>query len=215
MAGHAALRWVRALLLAAVMLGAADSGHALAGGAALPPALVGPLLVIVTMAAVPFLHGPASTWRIAALALVGQALLHVALQVLALATPMEGGAMTMSASSGDPMSGGTSSAMSHSSLSLLGAHPGMLLAHAGAAVLVAVWLAAGERAAWTLGGVSALLVTRGWYAALAACRVASAVVLVVPATVVPSRDDRCPVLRSVWDGRGGLARRGPPRGLAV
>ena len=214
MAGHAALRWVRALLLAAVMLAAADSGHALAGGAALPPALVGPLLVVVAMAAAPFLDRPASTSRVAALALVGQALLHVALQVLALAAPMEGGAMTMSASSAHPMPDGT--AMPHSSLSLLGgAHLGMLLAHVGAAVLVAVWLAAGERAAWTLVGVSALLVTRAGYAVVAACRVAPVVVLAVTETVVPGRDDRCLGRASVWDGRGGPARRGPPLGLAV
>ena len=67
MAGHVALRWARALTLASVMLCAGYSGHLAAGGAAPPGALLGPMLVVLTVAIAPFLEKPASAWRVAVL----------------------------------------------------------------------------------------------------------------------------------------------------
>ena len=164
MAGHVALRWARALTLASVMLCAGYSGHLAAGGAAPPGALLGPMLVVLTVAIAPFLETPASAWRVVVLMLAGQGLLHVALELVGSAAPMHGAPVTHTAT-GPGMAAmvpGVSSSSS-STLSLLcltGTHLTMLLAHFGAALVVALWLAAGERAAWTLVGVTALAVAR-------------------------------------------------------
>src|SRR4051812_44353921 len=98
MAGPAVLRWVRALLLASVMLAAGCSGHAVGGGGATPGALVGPMLVVTTIAVAPFLDAPASTLRVVMLVLAAQGVLHVALDVVSggassATMPSQGGGM--------------------------------------------------------------------------------------------------------------------------
>ena len=219
MAGHVALRWARALTLASVMLCAGYSGHLAAGGAAPPGALLGPMLVVLTVAIAPFLEKPASAWRVVVLMLAGQGLLHVALEVVGSAAPMHGAPMTHTAT-GPGMAAmvpGVSSSSS-STLSLLcltGTHLTMLLAHFGAALVVALWLAAGERAAWTLVGVTALAVARTWSAICGACVVTAAVVVGTRPPALFAWVDQRPVPESVWDGCRALSQRGPPRVCAA
>ena len=219
MAGHVALRWARALTLASVMLCAGYSGHLAAGGAAPPGALLGPMLVVLTVAIAPFLETPASAWRVVVLMLAGQGLLHVALELVGSAAPMHGAPVTHTAT-GPGMAAmvpGVSSSSS-STLSLLcltGTHLTMLLAHFGAALVVALWLAAGERAAWTLVGVTGLAVARTWSAICDACVVTAGVVVGTRPPALFAWVDQRPVPESVWDGCRALSQRGPPRVCAA
>ena len=219
MAGHVALRWARALTLASVMLCAGYSGHLAAGGAAPPGALLGPMLVVLTVAIAPFLETPASAWRVVVLMLAGQGLLHVVLEVVGSAAPMHGAPMTHTAT-GPGMAAlvpGVSSSSS-STLSLLcltGTHLTMLLAHFGAALVVALWLAAGERAAWTLVAVTGLAVARTWSAICDACVVTAGVVVGTRPPALFEWVDQRPVPESVWDGCRALSQRGPPRVCAA
>src|SRR3954469_17377757 len=163
MAGVPVLRWVRALLLASVMLAAGCSGHAVGGGGAAPGALLGPMLVVTTIAVAPFLDAPASTLRVVALVLAAQGVLHVALDVVS------GGTSPAMASHAAGMAAMTADGSMTSAHAVSSAHVGMLLAHVAAAIVVTAWLAAGERAVWTLVGVSLLLVTTTWRAVRASC----------------------------------------------
>ncbi len=210
MAGRGALRWVRALLLASVMLAAGCSGHVAAGGVAPPVALLGPMLVVATMAAAPFLEAPASASRVVVLMLAGQGILHGSLDLLGGASTGERAPTTMTM---PPSAGGSMQASSLEFVS--GAHLGMLIAHVGAALVVVLWLAAGERALWRLVEVSALIVATTWGALRAACTVTPYLLVAVPTLTAPARVDLRPVRRSVWDGRSGPSRRGPPCGCAA
>lgn len=209
MARHGGVRWARALTLASVMLSAGLSGHVAAGGVAPPAALVGPMLVILTLASAPFLDVSPSTPRVVALVLGAQVILHVVLDLVGSTKAVAPGAghpgMAHAMPAGLP--GGAPGLLD----SLWGAHLGMVATHAGAALVVALWLAAGERAAWTLVDVAALAAVRAWHVARDA-RCAATVVLALTGRWPRSvRSTRAPVLRSVWAGRGGLSRRGPPR----
>ena len=214
MAGQVALRWARALTLASVMLCAGYSGHVAAGGVAPPGALMGPMLVVITVAVAPFVQKPASAWRVVVLMLVGQGLLHVALEVVASA-----GSPMMQSGAGHGMADTVPGVSSPSSnlwmLCVNGAHLNMLVTHVGAALVVALWLAAGERAAWTLVGVTGLAVARTWSAICQACVVTAAVVVGIRPLALLARVDRRPVLRSVWDGCRALSQRGPPQVCAA
>ena len=214
MAGQVALRWARALALASVMLCAGYSGHVAAGGVAPPAALVGPMLVVVTMAVAPFLERPASASRVVLLMFAGQGLLHVALELLGGAAPMRG-APVMHTAPGHQMAAmapgaASSSASTLSTLCLTGTHLNMLLAHFGAALVVALWLAAGERAAWTLVGVTTLTVADTWSAICDACVVTAAHVTWTRPRALFAWVDRRPARPSVWDGCRALSQRGPP-----
>src|SRR4051794_4981241 len=209
MAGVAVLRWVRALLLASVMLVAGCSGHAVGGGGAAPGALLGPMLVVTTIAVSPFLDAPASTWRVIALVLAAQGVLHVALDVVS------GGASPAMPSHGGGMAAMTADGSMTSAHAASSAHVGMLLAHVAAALVVTAWLAAGERAVWTLVGVSLLLVATTWRAVRASCWLTPVVVAGTRPHAMLVRLDGPLVRQSVWDGHGGTSRRGPPRGCAA
>ena len=177
------------------------------------------MLVVVTVAVAPFLERPASAWRVVVLMLAGQGLLHVALEAVGSAAPMHGAPVTHTAT-GDGMAamvpGVSSSSSTLSMLCLNGTHLNMLVAHVGAALVVALWLAAGERAAWTLVGVTGLAVARTWSAICDAC--------VVTAGRRRARRDPRPcspgstnarLRESVWDGCRALSQRGPPRVCAA
>jgi hypothetical protein len=215
MAGQVALRWARALTLASVMLCAGYSGHLTAGGVAPPPALLGPMLVVVTVAVAPFLDRPASATRVVVLMLAGQACLHVALNLVGGAASASAAPMVHTAAGpgmagmvpGDPWS--SSSILS--TLCLTGTHLNMLLAHVGAALVVALWLAAGERAAWTLVAVTTLVVARTWSALCGACVVPAVLVTWTRPRALLARIDQRRVMESVWDGCRALSQRGPPR----
>jgi hypothetical protein len=163
MLGEATLRWVRASVLAALTVLSGLAGHVAAGGSSPSASTVVVMLVLASVLLAPMVGEPASTGRVVALLVGGQGLVHLALQWLGpvLSVPAAGPGMPMpNAAAMDAMAGGlmTSASMTHgpaaagtSSLALMGgSHLLMVLGHLAAAVLVGVWLAAGERAVWTL-----------------------------------------------------------------
>ena len=212
------LRWMRALTLASVLVGTGIVGHVAAGGVSPAPAVLAVLLMVATLVLAPGLGSPASSLRVALLVVCGQALLHVSLS--ALTTSPAGHSGAEMAMPGGPhgsmsMSGGMfhgSAASGYTSLVWMGgAHVGMLLAHLVASLLLGLWLAAGERAAWTLIRLAARPVAAAFHllldaiSALVAAGVGWSRVCAAPGWVselVP-RSDACAV--------GCLSRRGPPR----
>ena len=213
-----ALRWMRALALASVVVSTGAAGHVAAGGAMPAPAVLGLLLVLATLVLAPVLGSPASSGRVALLAIGGQALLHVSLNVLTTnpaghtgaGMVMPGGAhgsMQMS----DGMFHGAAASGETSLVWMGSAHVGMLLAHLVAGLLLGLWLAAGERAAWTLVRLAARPVAEAFHILLDASSALRAPgagwerVLAAPRWVweMALRSDAC---------MGGcLSRRGPPR----
>ena len=152
-----ALRWMRALALASVLVSTGVAGHVAAGGVMPAPAVLALLLVLATLVLAPVLGTPASPVRVALLAIGGQALLHVSLNVLTTNPAGHAGAgmvMPGGTHGSMPMSDGMfhgAAVSGETSLVWMGtAHVGMLLAHLVAGLLLGLWLAAGERAAWTL-----------------------------------------------------------------
>jgi hypothetical protein len=140
-----ALRWLRAGVLATVALFTGVSAHASAGEA-LPATwtmLLG--LAIVAMAVEPLLRGPASTRRVVSLLVAGEMFIHVALTLLTEVAPRDSIAMA-----GMHHPGGVSEVLPHLVADLSGRTALMIDAHLAAMVVVGLWLAAGERALWTL-----------------------------------------------------------------
>jgi hypothetical protein len=177
------------------------------------------LLVVagLTVAAGPLLARPASPVRVVVTTVVGQALAHAALSLTAGhggdASPASGaravahehGAQTAPshdhvASAGALSHAGrsVSDALGHLVDDLTSAGTPMLLTHLAAAVLVGAWLAAGERALWTLVTLAwrtlEMLVAR----ALPCC----------PTRPSPTRVVVEPLLCRVTVGT--VVRRGPP-----
>src|SRR3954451_17576453 len=154
------LRWMRALTLASVLVTTGVAGHAAADGAVPPPLLLAVLFVGATVVLGPVLGSPASPLRVALLVVGGQAILHVCLWVLA-TNPMgrsgagmgmpDGSAHFASMPAGMVHGSAATREASLASLAWVGsAHLGMLVAHLVAGLFLGLWLAAGERAAWTL-----------------------------------------------------------------
>lgn len=145
------LLWVRALLLATVALLAGTLAHVSAHGVLPGPAVLTLLLLAGTAAAAPLLRREASRRRIVALVVLGQAAVHAALTLL-------GG------HHGEETSGGAAPAwLEHLTADLTGQHALMAVGHAGAAAVVGLWLAAGERILWALLRDGGRLL-RGWLA---------------------------------------------------
>ena len=217
MEGNAVLRLIRALTLATVMLGSGVAGHVAAGGSAPATSALLPVFVLLTAAAAPLLDAPASASRVIALVLAGQGLLHVALQVLGgTAVDVAGHSMLVHV---DAAGGPASSHHLHPSVAsapwgsalafLTGTHPGMLLAHAAATLAIGLWLAAGERAAWTLVALAALPVVDAWVT-LGKLSSGGAGAFAVPrAGSLPRAEHQRAARPSLWSG-GGVSRRGPP-----
>ena len=222
MEGNPVLRWVRALTLASVTLGSGIAGHAAAGGSVSATSMLLPAFVLLTAAIAPLLGVPASTLRVTALLVVGQGSVHILLQLLGGSVAIDGRGHSMAMHTGagaEPVTAhldhGAASASTGSVLTVMtGSHVGMLLAHVAAALVVGLWLAAGERAAWTLVSLAALPVVDAW---IALRKLSGA----APVTVVITRPAPCPcwdcgtwVRQATWTGRG-VSRRGPPRLLAA
>ena len=217
MEGNAVLRLIRALTLATGMLGSGVAGHVAAGGSAPATSALLPVFVLLTAAAAPLLDVPASARRVTALVLSGQGLLHVALQVLGgTAVGVAGHSMLVHV---DAAGGPASSHHLHPSVAsapwgsalafLTGTHPGMLLAHAAATLAIGLWLAAGERAAWTLVALTALPVVDAWVT-LGKLSSGGAGAFAVPrAGSLPRAEHQRAARPSLWSG-GGVSRRGPP-----
>ncbi|WP_426246698.1 hypothetical protein [Nocardioides sp. LHG3406-4] len=220
------LVWSRALAMAAVTMLAGVVGHVSADGL-LPglPVLTG-LLVIALVLSAALLNRPASRRRIVTLLVFGQTAVHVALTVTAgHAGDRRGTTVPHIGAGGLPdvdgrrlgslmdsydATVGTTSAVAPAVpvghlINDLSAHASMMLAHLAAAALVGLWLAAGERALWSLVALASRAALGPLAAAVAACRV----VVVPPTSVVPitaePRPPRAPELLSRV-----VVRRGPP-----
>ena len=212
-----ALRWMRALTLASVLVGTGVAGHVAAGGAMPARAVLAVLLVVATLVLAPVLGSPASLVRVALLVIGGQALLHVSLNVLTMSPAGHSGAgmvMPGGPHGSMPMSGGMlhGAASGETSLVWMGsAHVGMLLAHLVAGLLLGLWLAAGERAACTLIQLATRPVAEAFHILLDAINALVAAgagwerVFAAPRWVweLALKSDACTV--------DCLSRRGPPR----
>jgi hypothetical protein len=217
MAGPVLLRWLRALTLASVVVLAGLGAHVAAGGTSPSAALAVLLLLAVTAAVAPLLGRPVSNLKTVLLLLGGQAFVHAALAFTATrpaAVPHTAG-MPMPGhdvmAAGEVMLHGAAPRSVSSILDLATVHPAMLLAHVTASVVVGVWLAAGERAVWTVVALAARPVLRfaARLAVLARGHALAARVDVPPSVASIVSDSRDRVTRSVWCGRT-LPRRGPP-----
>ena len=222
MEGNTALRWARALTLASVMLGSGIVGHAAAGGSVPATSMLLPVLVLFTAAIAPLLGAPASTRRVTSLLVVGQVSVHVLLQLLggSVALDVSGHSMAMhTGAAGGPVTAhlghGVASAPTGSFTTLMtGPHVGMLLAHVAAASVVGLWLAAGERAAWTLVSLAALPVVDAWVTLRKLSGAAQVAVVTTRPVPCPGWACETRVRPAMWTGRG-VSRRGPPRLLAA
>ena len=219
MASNTALRCLRALILASVLFSTGLAGHASAGGVTPAGSALIPLFTLTVLFVAPFVGAPIGPARAVALLIGGQGVLHGALQLLggsnmAAATAMCGADTRVAA-----MRSGTSShLMTHAgghashdcATSLIaGGHLVMLLAHLAAAVVVGVWLAAGERALWTVLTFTARRVIDGWRTATAVARDGIGAAVVSPSVSQPDGGPSRVVHRSVW-ASSVAARRGPP-----
>jgi hypothetical protein len=218
MTSDAVLRWVRALTLPSALFTSALAGHAAGDGVIPAASALVPLFVLTVVAVGPFAAAPIRPARAVALLLVGQGLLHAALQLLGGTAVTTTTAMCGMGTGPDSVSAPTSchlmthsgAALSHgSALSLLGAgHLVMLLAHLAAAVVVGVWLA-GERAFWIVLLLAARPVVDAWRTVTDAARGTIGAVVVSCPRLHLGWDLRCAVRGLVW-AVGVVSRRGPP-----
>ena len=215
------VRWVRAALLTLLVVASTLAAHVTGGGVLPDLTMLLPVCALATLASAAVLRRPLSWWWSATVLLAGQTALHGALQLLP--------ATATATATGTGTSGGAAGMAGHApqaAASHLGAEPGvttlraltewsgdarMVGAHVGAAVLVGAWLAAGERAAWSVLALAAGSTRKAWLRllhvlltpltptfALAPRRPAPRV-----AAAVPSKS-RC--------AGSGATRRGPPTG---
>ena len=229
-----ALRWTRALLLAAVAMGSGVIAHLTADGRLPGPAVLGLLFLLCVAGAAALLGRPASTLRVVVMTVAGQTLVHGFLtalsghrgdpplrRVMVASAPVPAPVPTGPGRRGSyfdlvyaPTHQGAGAQLvlpapvQHLMADVSGPHAVMALAHVAAAVIVGLWLAVGERALWHLVVLAADGARRVVEAACSSyARVRwGARVLLAP---LPLPDDRPPPrLRQVLDRI--VVRRGPP-----
>ena len=207
------LRWTRAGTVATVATLLAVGAHVQAGGPAPSLPVLAFLVLGLTAASATLLAGPASTVRVVLLTAGGQLVAHHVLT--AASAPAVDGSATGGMAGMAGMAGhhaghvlehgapgavpGVAPLFPH----LLPADARMMAAHLAAAVVVGLWLAAGERALWTL-------LTHIW-------RSLRLPVSTAPSTPVPGRAP-APQLAGTTLARiaaGSVVRRGPPALLAI
>jgi hypothetical protein len=204
-----------------VLFTSALAGHTAGGGATPAASALVPLFVLTVVAVAPFTWAAIRPVWAVALLLVGQGLLHAALQLLGgtavtTTTAMCGtgtGAAAVPAPTSCHLMTHSGAATAHgSAMSLMGGgHLVMLLAHLVAAVVVGVWLAAGERAFWTVLVLAARPVVDAWRAVKGVASGGVGAVAVSCPRLQLGWDPRCGVRGSVW-AVGVVPRRGPPGG---
>jgi hypothetical protein len=171
-----ALVWSRATLLATVVVVVSALGHVLADGLLPGPVAMAGLLLATTVVSARFLTRQASTFRLVALLVGGQAAIHGVLSLLAGHGTGHGAAQGAAASgarfvfdgrrtertgsyfdqveamqAAAPATAGPGQAgWGHLADHLAAQSVSMLLAHLAAVALLGVWLAVGERALWTV-----------------------------------------------------------------
>lgn len=192
-----ALRWTRATVLALVAMLIGTSAHLLAGGAVPDAAVLVAVTLVVAAVAARFLGRPATRATVICLLAAGQAFIHTVLTALA----------------GPHTSSHQMAAMHHHSDATT--VPGLLMlgGHLVAAVTVGLWLAAGERATWTL----ILLAARPAADTVARIRLLVALAAAVPAGA--TYPCIVPVLADSWTVAPAahcrpVTRRGPPARVA-
>jgi hypothetical protein len=213
MTSDAVPRWVRALTLPSVLFISALAGHAVAGGVT-PAAPVLVFLFVITVAVlVPLVGALISPARIVALLIVGEGLLHIALELLGRSTVMS--AMNDPAAMSSPtgchlMMQPISATPYGSAMSLMSdGHLIMLLAHIAAAVAVGMWLAAGERVLWDVVRLAARPVIGAWQTVVAVVRGAVGTMIISDPRPRLCGDLRRTVCGLLW-AAGAVSRRGPP-----
>ncbi|MET0914569.1 MAG: hypothetical protein ABWY81_00020 [Jiangellaceae bacterium] len=204
------LRWTRAGTVATVATLLAVGAHVQAGGPTPSLPVLAFLVLGLTAASATLLAGPASALRVVLLTAGGQLVAH---HVLAAAS-----APAVAGSDGRGMTGMAGHHAGHlleygapdavAGVGLLFPHPlvadaRMMAAHLAAAVVVGLWLAAGERAVWTL-------LTHIWRSLRLPVSMASS-------TPLPDRAPapRLAVTTLARIAAGSVVRRGPPRLLAT
>lgn len=224
MAGDAALRWLRASTLSLVVVLGGLAGHVAAGGVTPSGATVLMMLATTGVLVAPMLGAPASTSRVVVLVAAGQGAVHLALQFLAppARTAHSGSSMLMPGAMSSGMSSRhgsmTGAVLGHGSaahrdavLALMdGVDLAMLVGHLAAAVAVGLWLAAGERAAWSILALTGRSVADSLRGLLQATALRPALAGTRPGTQPMPVWLAAVLLRaSVWDGYA-VSRRGPP-----
>jgi hypothetical protein len=218
MTSEAVLRRMRALTLPSVLFTTGLEGHAAAGGVTPTASVLVPLFALTVVAIAQFAGTPTSPARSLGLLVGGQGLLHAALQLLSgsvTTTTTLGGAATgmatvsPSASSHHAIHQGVAASHGFVMSQMSGEHVVMLLAHLAAAVVVGLWLAAGERAFWTLLALTARPVVDAWQKVTAAARRPTGAVVVRCPRLLPGWSRPAAVSSLVWVA-GVVSRRGPP-----
>ena len=166
---------LRAFALSLVVLLSSATAHVSAGGTLPHAATLTVLLAFVMWAVGPMLRQPASIRRVVLLLVGGETFMHVAL--LSLPGP-HGHSVAGSAQPASALAGSMAGMHHHQPQSqhvvsgsewlvqwlpeVTGQHASMTAAHLVAAVAVGMWLAAGERAFWTLVCLTMHPVTSAW-----------------------------------------------------
>lgn len=224
MAGDAALRWLRASLLAVLVVLGGLAGHVAAGGVAPSASTVLMMLAVTGALVAPMLGTPASASRVVVLVAAGQGAVHLALQVLAPSarTAPHGASMLMRGAMSDGMSSWhaamtgalteqTAVAPHDAVLMLMNAADlAMLVGHLAAAIAVGLWLAAGERAVWSILALTGHSVADSLRVLLRTAALRADLGGARPRTEpMPGWPAAVPLSASVWDGDA-VSRRGPP-----
>jgi hypothetical protein len=215
MTGDTAPRQVRVLTLASLIFITGLAGHVAAGGLTpTRPALV--LLLALTVGIVtPFVGAPISPDRVLVLLIGGQGLLHGGLQLLGGFTLAgmnhDGGADVPATTSSHHMTH-LAPAASHdwATSPAGGSELVMLLGHAAAGCLVAMWLAAGERAVVTVLAFTVRPVVSAWRSVAALAR---SVIIAADTCFPRSQPNWMPryLINSTRWAATVVSRRGPPR----
>jgi hypothetical protein len=221
-----ALLWGRAAVVGLIAFGLGVLGHISADGLLPGPAFLVALAVGSVLFTGPMLARRASSLRLVVLVVGGQTVTHLGLSLTAghagdprpPASPgspyLDGYAASLPVVDGhrvgslldayrvavEPARSSTPSLPGHL-VADLSAHAPMMTAHLVASALVALWLAHGERALWTVIALTGRRILAAW---------AFAPVAVTPVRRLVAVADRVPeVPRSAWLARP-LSRRGPP-----
>ena len=209
---------VRALTLPCVLFASGLAGHAAGGGLVPTGSVLVALFVLTVVAVAPFARAPLRPATALALLIGGQGLLHAGLELLSSAagpapTVMCGASMGAMAAAPSTschvmMHGGAASPRLAIPV-LSGGHLVMVLGHIAAAIVVGLWLAAGERALWMLLALGMRPVLDAWrmVAALAGGGFDDSVDGCP--RLLPDRGRLCAVGEMVW-AVGVVSRRGPP-----
>lgn len=209
-----ALRSTRAAIFAVVCVVMAALGHAVTSGGTVPGWMLGTAF-LATASAAWWLTGRQRGGAVVTGATVGAQLVLHLLFHFSQSTPLTRASMTHGAHGGGGMSGSSGMegmagmADAHLSSAANGITPGMLLAHALAALVCGLWLWCGEAAAFRLGRTLAAAVFVPLRLVL---RLLGADALPLPVRRLPARPGAVRALRAALLHYV-VARRGPPEGL--